>query len=165
MLKRMVPFNTSFKSNTKQQVIHNYHHLDCRVPPSCFHLLSAPPCLICSQLSVMAPVSFFHYLPSLAAASLPLGPLVSLMHGCTCIDLQCTRVVWIYIMGNACVVWSGLLLLVLVFSVCCSYAKDCKGSEELWCSCVHPYSYGFIYRTHHFVLFFSCYLQPRKIVF
>lgn len=25
MLKRMVPFNTSFKSNSKRQVIHSYH--------------------------------------------------------------------------------------------------------------------------------------------
>lgn len=131
MLKRMVPFNTSFKSNTKQQVIHNYHHLPVlrlQSAPSCFNLLLMPPCLICSQPSVMAPISIFHYLPSLAAASLPLGPLVSLMHDCTWIDSQCTRAVWTYIVGNACVVWSGLLLLVLVFSVWCSYAKDCKGS-------------------------------------
>lgn len=27
MLKRMVPFNSSFKSNTKRQVIHSYHQL------------------------------------------------------------------------------------------------------------------------------------------
>lgn len=58
MLKRMVTYNTSFRSNNKRQVIHTHHHLPPRL--SCLFLWLSSPLrwVFISSLVAVSPSSF-----------------------------------------------------------------------------------------------------------
>lgn len=141
MLKRMVPYNASFKSNTKQQVILTWHglslfRLQCSpplLPHSPFLLLPIPQSLISSPLGGAAdlPLTLFFQYPCIPPpASLPLGPVVLPLHDCTRIDLECTNSIVDRHSRNACVVWPELALVVfLLFTVhCCRPANQLSRS-------------------------------------
>lgn len=157
MLKRMVPFNSSFKSNTKRQVIHTYHHLSELITRVLFLPVFTLPSCPSDYLVVGWSLSdwwfsfyFFNMcFLSLLASALPIGPVVKLMHDCTFIDLELTIVLWTYGVGphvrelwsqsSAWLVWCSLETDVFtpgtVVAAACR-VKLCSETKSAWVSLI-----------------------------